>query len=98
MRPATAALHGLERVQGVAPLAPLLVGPDEVGIGHSIGRAVMLRHALEHEAGLVELAAVGTGCNHAVEDAHVWLAALQCQALLSRIGRKEGHQHEAGLV
>ena len=76
MRPASATLHGFKSVQGVAPLAALFVGADQIRVGHSIGVAVVLGHALEHEAGLVILAAMGAGSYHAVEDAHIWLAAL----------------------
>ena len=74
---ASAALHGFKSVQGLTPLAALFVGTDQVCVGHGIGGAVVLGHALKHEAGFVVLAAMCTGSYHAVEDAHIWLAALR---------------------
>lgn len=75
---ATAALHCLEGVQGVAPLPALLVRADEIRVRDRVGHAIVLRHALEHETRLVVLPAVGTGRYHAIEDADIWLTALHC--------------------
>lgn len=77
MRPTSATLHGLKGVQGMAPLATLLVGSDKISVRDCICLAVMLGHPLEHQSSLVVFPAVRTGRNHAVENAYIWLAALQ---------------------
>ena len=57
--------HLLKGPQGSAPLAPLLVGADEGGVGHHIWSASLAVHLLKHLGSFAPLhACAGAGVSH----------------------------------
>lgn len=83
------------RVRANSPLAALLVCPDQIGKGHSISLAVVLRHAVKHDAGLGILPAMRARRDHRVEDGsirlHVLHQRLRLSASHSAVTRSQSH-------